>query len=84
VATGPARRSVRIGRPLVERVVAAGAVQLPVRAGTRLGTVRVFDGRRLVAERPLVAARTVERPGAFARVRFYARHALSHAWGWVA
>jgi serine-type D-Ala-D-Ala carboxypeptidase (penicillin-binding protein 5/6) len=83
VAAGPARRSVRIGRPLVERVVAAGAVELPVRACTRLGTVRVFEGRRLVAERPLVAARALEKPGAVARVRYYARRAVSHAWGWI-
>jgi len=49
----------------------------------RLGTVRVFAGRRLVAERPLVAARAVAKPGAVARVRFYARRAVSHAWGWI-
>jgi D-alanyl-D-alanine carboxypeptidase (penicillin-binding protein 5/6) len=83
VATGAARGTVRIGRPLVERVVAAGAVELPVRAGARLGTVRVFSGRRLVASRPLVAVRAVERPGAAARARFYARRALDHAWEWV-
>jgi D-alanyl-D-alanine carboxypeptidase (penicillin-binding protein 5/6) len=84
VATGAARGTVRIGRPLVERVVAAGAVKLPVHEGTRLGAVRVFAGHRLVASRPLVAVRTVERPGAAARARFYARRALAHAWGWIA
>jgi len=83
VATSAARRPVRIGRALVERVVAARAVALPVRARTRLGTVRIFAGRRLVATRPLVASRTIERPGMTSRVRFYARRAVSHAWGWV-
>ena len=83
VAARAARVPIRTGRPLVERVVAAGAVELPVRAGARLGTVRVFAGRRLVATRPLVAARTVERPGAVARARFYGRRALAHAWGWI-
>lgn len=74
-------RSVRIGRPLVSRIVAAAAVALPVRAGQRLGTVRVYDGRRLVGERALVAARAVERPGLRARVGFYARRTVKHVWG---
>jgi D-alanyl-D-alanine carboxypeptidase (penicillin-binding protein 5/6) len=75
------QRSVRIGRPLVARVVAAGAVALPVRMGQRLGTVRVYDGRRLVGERPLVAAHAVARPGLGARVGFYARRTVKHVWG---
>jgi D-alanyl-D-alanine carboxypeptidase len=74
-------RSVRIGRPLVSRVVAAGAVALPVRAGQRLGTLRVYDGRRLVGERPLVAEHAVRRPGLGARVGFYARRTVKHVWG---
>ena len=83
VASSDARRAVREGRPLVERVVAAGAVDLPVRAGTRLGRVEVFARGRLVAVRPLVAARTIERPGAVARARFYAKRTLRHVWGWL-
>jgi D-alanyl-D-alanine carboxypeptidase (penicillin-binding protein 5/6) len=79
----PVRSAVRVDRPLVERVVAAAAVELPVRKGTRLGTVRVFAGRRLIASRPLVAARTIEKPGLRDRVGFYAERALEHAWGWV-
>jgi D-alanyl-D-alanine carboxypeptidase (penicillin-binding protein 5/6) len=74
-------RSVRIGRPLVSRVVAAGAVELPVRKGQRLGTVRVYDGRRLLGERALVAARAVARPGLAGRVGFYARRTVKHLWG---
>jgi D-alanyl-D-alanine carboxypeptidase/D-alanyl-D-alanine carboxypeptidase (penicillin-binding protein 5/6) len=82
VAEGRARRSVRVDRPLVERVVAAAAVELPVRAGTRLGTVRIYSGRRLVAQRPLVAARSIDRPGVVGRIGFYARRTVKHIGGW--
>jgi D-alanyl-D-alanine carboxypeptidase (penicillin-binding protein 5/6) len=61
-------RSVRVDRALREVVVAPAVARLPVRRQQRLGIVRVFDGRRLVGESPLVAARTVERPGLAARV----------------
>jgi serine-type D-Ala-D-Ala carboxypeptidase (penicillin-binding protein 5/6) len=81
----PARtvvRPVRIDRPLVERVVAPSTLPLPVRRGTRLGEVRVYSGRRLEARVPLVAGRSVSRPGVDGRVGFYARRPLSHVGGW--
>jgi len=83
IAASPLRRAVRVHRPLVERVVAEGAVELPVRKGTRLGEVRIFTGRRLIASSPLVAARTVRRPGTLDRIGFYAGRAAHHAWGWI-
>jgi D-alanyl-D-alanine carboxypeptidase (penicillin-binding protein 5/6) len=81
VSPAAVRRSVRVGRPLVSRVVAVGAARFPVRKGERLGTVRVYDGRRLLGVRPLVAARAVSRPGVAGRVGFYTRRTLKHAWG---
>jgi D-alanyl-D-alanine carboxypeptidase (penicillin-binding protein 5/6) len=65
----PARlvRSVRVGRPLREVVVAPAVARLPVRKNERVGTVRVYDGERLIAESPLVATRAVERPGFLSR-----------------
>jgi serine-type D-Ala-D-Ala carboxypeptidase (penicillin-binding protein 5/6) len=81
----PARgmaRPVRVDRRLVERVVAPGAVKLPVERGARLGEVRVFSGRSLIARQPLVAARSVSRPGVAGRIGFYARRTLSHVGGW--
>ena len=72
----------RVGRPLVAHVVATAAVELPVHAGDRLGVVRVYQGKRLVGTRKLVAARTVERPNLAARVGFYARHTAKHVLGW--
>lgn len=73
-------RAARVDRPLRERVVAATAVELPVRKGQRLGEVRVYDGSRLVASSPLVAARSVERPGRSSRVRWYATRAWESIW----
>jgi hypothetical protein len=44
--------------------------------------VRVYSGRRLLGTRPLFAARSIDRPGAAARVGFYARRTVKHVWGW--
>jgi D-alanyl-D-alanine carboxypeptidase len=82
VATSGVRRAVRVDRPLVARIVAAAAVGLPVRAGERLGVMRVYSGKRLVVARPLVAARSIERPGLAGRVGFYAGHTLKHIGSW--
>jgi serine-type D-Ala-D-Ala carboxypeptidase (penicillin-binding protein 5/6) len=82
VAARAVVRPVRIDRPLVERVVAPSTLELPVRRGARAGEVRVYSGRRLEARVPLVAARSVSRPGVDGRVGFYARRTLSHVGGW--
>jgi D-alanyl-D-alanine carboxypeptidase (penicillin-binding protein 5/6) len=83
VAQEPTRRVVRVGRPLVESVVAPVAVSLPVRKGQRLGTVTVTDRGRVVARRPLVAARTVERPGLASRVGWTAKRTGQTLLGWL-
>ena len=83
VAARPLVRVVRLGRPLVERVVAPSAVSLPVADGERLGTVRVYEARKLVGARPLVAARGVARPGFLGRARWTAGEALRNLWGMV-
>jgi D-alanyl-D-alanine carboxypeptidase (penicillin-binding protein 5/6) len=75
-------RPVRIDRPLVERVVAPAALSLPVRRGTRVGEVRVLSGRRLLARVPLVAGRSVSRPGLAGRVGFYAGRTLHNVGNW--
>jgi D-alanyl-D-alanine carboxypeptidase len=83
VAASRARRAVRVDRPLVARIVAAAAVKLPVHKGERLGVIRVFAGKRLIAARPLVAARSISRPAFGGRVGFYARHTAKHVWSWL-
>jgi serine-type D-Ala-D-Ala carboxypeptidase (penicillin-binding protein 5/6) len=82
VALGGLARPVRVDRPLVERVVAPGALDLPVRRGQRVGEVRVYSGRKLVARRALVAARSVSRPDFGERVGFYAGRTFSNVGDW--
>jgi D-alanyl-D-alanine carboxypeptidase (penicillin-binding protein 5/6) len=76
-------RIVRVGRSLVERVVAPAVVSLPLRRGQRLGEVRVFAGPTLVARSPLVARQAVERPDLGGRIEWYGGQALHHAWSWI-
>ena len=79
VAAEAAAPVLRLGRPLVETVVAASAVELPVRRGDVLGEVIVRDGERIVARRPLVAAGDLEEPGLGERAGWYAGRALDEA-----
>jgi len=44
--------------------------------------VRVYSGRRLVARRPLVAGRSVARPGFGGRLGFYAGRTFTHLGDW--
>ena len=83
VPEGGLVRIVRAGRPLTERVVAPSRVPLPVSRGDRLGAVRVYDGRRLLGMRRLVAARSEAKPGVASRAAWYARRTVHHVWGWV-
>ena len=81
VAARPLRRVIRAGRPLVERMVVPQSVDLPVRRGERLGEIRVYDGRRLLGTRALVAASGIEAPGLLARARWTAGRALDELGG---
>jgi D-alanyl-D-alanine carboxypeptidase len=81
VAAAPIMRVVRIGRPFLERVIAPSAVSLPVRRGERLGRVEIWAGKRLVGSQPLVAARSVSRPGLGGRLRWYASRTIHHLLG---
>jgi serine-type D-Ala-D-Ala carboxypeptidase (penicillin-binding protein 5/6) len=75
-------RPVRVDKPLVERVIAPAALELPVRRGARVGELRVYSGRRIVARSPLVAGRSVSKPGFGGKVGFYADRTLRHIGGW--
>jgi D-alanyl-D-alanine carboxypeptidase len=82
VAARQVARSVRIDKPLVERVVAPSALELPVERGQRVGEIRVYSGRRLVARQPLIADRSVAKPGFGGRAGFYAGRTLTHVKDW--
>ena len=81
VAADAAQAIVRVGRPLVEEVVAPAVVELPVRRGARVGEIRVRSGERVIATRPLVAALEVEEPGVRTRAGWYVQRALAEAGG---
>ncbi|MFN2469956.1 MAG: D-alanyl-D-alanine carboxypeptidase family protein [Gaiellaceae bacterium] len=83
VAPRPVRRAVRLGRSLTERVVAPEIAGLPVVKGEELGEVRVYDGRRLIASSPLVAARAVSAPEWATRVGWYTQRAAKNIRGWL-
>ncbi len=75
--------SVRLGRPLREKVVAPVVVALPVRRGQVVGRVEVWSGKRLLGSRPLVASRSVARPGLVGRLGWYTTRTVHHVLGWV-
>jgi len=71
-ATKPLVRVIPAGSHVVMRITAPSAVKLPVEEGQRLGTIEIRVDGQLYWERPLVAARAVERPGLGGRLRWYA------------
>ena len=81
VASRSLVRVVRVGRPVVQKVIAPSAVALPVRRGQRLGRIEVWTGGKLLGTRPLLAARSVAKPGVGGRVRWYATRTMHDLWG---
>jgi D-alanyl-D-alanine carboxypeptidase (penicillin-binding protein 5/6) len=81
VARSRLQAVVRVGLPLVERVTAPAAMSLPVRRGETVGRVEVWSRGRLLGSRPLVAARSVSRPGLTGRVAWYAGRTVHHVAG---
>jgi D-alanyl-D-alanine carboxypeptidase len=81
VAAHPLNAVTRLGRPLTEKVVAAGAVSLPVQAGAVLGRVEVWERGKLRAASDLIASRTVNKPGLVSRLGWYAGRTLHHLGG---
>jgi hypothetical protein len=63
------------------RITAPSAVKLPVAQGQRLGTIEIRVDGQLYEERPLVAARAVERPGLGGRLRWYATRTVHDFFG---
>ena len=80
VAPRSLARSILVGRPLVERVVAPAAVALPVAEGERLGRVEILEGSRLVASSALVAAAAVPDAGVWAKAKWHATQTARNLW----
>jgi D-alanyl-D-alanine carboxypeptidase len=83
VAAASLTPSLRVEFPVVRRIVAMDAAELPVSRGQTLGQVRVYQRGKLVGAVPLVASRSVSRPGLAGRAGWYATSTLHHMWGWV-
>jgi D-alanyl-D-alanine carboxypeptidase len=83
VAAASLTPSLRVDFPVVRRVIAMDAADLPVSQGQPLGQVRVYQRGKLMGAVPLVASRAVTRPGPAGRARWYATRTLHHMWGWV-
>jgi D-alanyl-D-alanine carboxypeptidase (penicillin-binding protein 5/6) len=81
VAKTPLVETVRVGDSFRERVVAPLVASLPVQAGQRLGRVEIWSGTHLVGSRPLVAARSVPRPGLAGRLGWYGKRTLHNIGG---
>jgi D-alanyl-D-alanine carboxypeptidase (penicillin-binding protein 5/6) len=81
VARTPLVRVVRAGRAVTAKIVVPAAVSLPVVRGQRLGRIEVFEGRRLLGSRPLLAARSVAKPGFGGRLRWYSTRTVHHLIG---
>jgi serine-type D-Ala-D-Ala carboxypeptidase (penicillin-binding protein 5/6) len=83
VAPRSVYRAVRLADPVVQRTVVDRTASLPVERGDRLGEVALYQHGRLLARSPLVAARSVSRPGVVSRVGWYVRKTVENVWGWV-
>jgi D-alanyl-D-alanine carboxypeptidase (penicillin-binding protein 5/6) len=79
VAERPAGAVVRLGRPLIERVVAPAVVDLPVEAGDEVGEIVVLEGSRVISRRALVAAHAADDASVGDKVGWYAGRALDEA-----
>jgi serine-type D-Ala-D-Ala carboxypeptidase (penicillin-binding protein 5/6) len=82
VAAASLAASLRVDHPVVRRIVFPDVVSLPVSRGQSLGQVRIYQRGRLVGAVPLVASRSVNRPGVAGRVGWYAGRTLHHMGGW--
>jgi serine-type D-Ala-D-Ala carboxypeptidase (penicillin-binding protein 5/6) len=83
VALAPVRYAARVDQQFVERIVAPTELELPVAKGEQLGEVRISDRGRLIARAPLVAARSIERPGPLERAKWYSGETARNVWSWL-
>lgn len=75
-AGSPFHAFVRPKRVLTEKIVAPRFTELPVKRGQVLGRIQVWLGPDLLGERPLVASRSIAKPGPGGRVGWYAHRTV--------
>jgi hypothetical protein len=66
---------------VVERILAPAAVSLPVARGQRLGRIEIWSRGTRLGSRPLLAARSIDRPGLAGRLRWYGTRSVHHLIG---
>src|SRR5438105_14989730 len=81
VARKPLVRVVRVGHPIIEKIIAPTAVALPVERGQRLGRIEIWTRGKLLGSRPLLAGRSVPRPGVGGRLRWYSTRTVHNLLG---
>jgi D-alanyl-D-alanine carboxypeptidase (penicillin-binding protein 5/6) len=74
-------RALRVGHPVIEKIIAPTAVSLPVERGQLLGRIEVWSRGKLLGSRPLVAGRSVSRPDAEGRLRWYSTRTVHNLFG---
>lgn len=82
-ASGSLSAPVRLGRPLVEKIVLPSRLALPVEQGQHVGKVRVYSGGKLLGERDLVATRSVSKPGLLGKLGWYGSRTAHNLFGWI-
>ena len=83
LATKPLVSVVRVGRSVTAKIVAPAAVSLPVVRGERLGRIELWEEGKLVGQRPLVAGRSISRPGFGGRLSWYSSRTVHHLFGFL-
>ena len=81
VAPEGATAVVRLGRPLVQRIVVPAVLDPPLAIGDPIGEISVYSGNELVVRRALVAGADVPEPGLVRRLGWYAGQTLDELGG---
>jgi D-alanyl-D-alanine carboxypeptidase (penicillin-binding protein 5/6) len=81
VAREGATAVVRLGRPLVQRIVVPAVLDPPLAVGDPVGEIRVFAGDELVVRRMLVAGEDVPEAGLVRQLGWYAGRTLDELGG---
>jgi D-alanyl-D-alanine carboxypeptidase (penicillin-binding protein 5/6) len=74
---------IRVARPVVEKLVLPGRLELPVSRGQYVGEVRVYSNGKLVGKRSLLALEAVSKPNLLGKVGWYGQRTIDNLFGWM-